>query len=118
MRMIQMIPQIMQNAHDKEALMEMFKSEANYNWDKFFTKLENSDTIDQVVASVAGSMVATHGYVKSLMKDEMKMAIANTFLISQGLPSIKPRKLTESLFNLADKCIKVCVLLNVFFNLN
>merc|ERR1712027_273324 len=29
------------------------------------------------------------------------------FLISQGLPAIKPRKLTESLFNLADKCIKV-----------
>ena len=62
MRMIQMIPQIMQNAHDKEALMEMFKTQAEYNWDKFFARLENSDTIDQVVISVAGSMVASHGY--------------------------------------------------------
>merc|ERR1711860_454953 len=36
----------------------------------------------------------------------MKMAFANTFLISQGLPAIKPRKLTASLFDLANKCIK------------
>ena len=66
-----------------------------------------SDTIDVIVSSLAGSMVATHGLFKGLMKDEMKMAIGNTFLISQGLPAIKPRKLTESLFDLAAKCIKV-----------
>merc|ERR1719238_1652382 len=34
------------------------------------------------------------------------MALANTFLISQGLLSIKPKKITESVFNLVDKSIK------------
>ena len=64
-------------------------------------------------------MVATHGLFKGLMKDEMKMAIGNTFLISQGLPAIKPRKLTESLFDLAAKCIKVIlfVLCYVFLSI-
>jgi len=106
-KMIQMIPQIMQNAHDKEALMDMFRAEAEQNWDQFMGRMDNSDTIDAIVNSLAGSMVHTHGLFKNLMKDEMKMAIANTFLISQGLPAVKPRKLTESLFDLADKCIKV-----------
>ena len=36
----------------------------------------------------------------------MKMALANTFLISQGLPAIKPKKITESMFNLVDKSFK------------
>ena len=102
-----MIPQIMQNAHDKEALMDMFRAEAEQNWDQFMGRMDNSDTIDAIVNSLAGSMVHTHALFKNLMKDEMKMAIANTFLISQGLPAVKPRKLTESLFDLADKCIKV-----------
>jgi len=107
MRMIQMIPTIMQNVHDKEKLMDMFRAEAENNWDQFVGRLDNSDTIDLIVSSLAGSMVGTHGLFKGLMKDEMKMAIGNTFLISQGLPAIKPRKLTESLFDLAAKCIKV-----------
>ena len=34
------------------------------------------------------------------------MALANTFLISQGLPAIKPKKITESMFNLVDKSFK------------
>ena len=44
--------------------------------------------------------------MNQLLKDDMKMALANTFLISQGLPSIKPKKITESVFNLVDKSIK------------
>lgn len=34
------------------------------------------------------------------------MALANTFLITQGLPAIKPKKITESLIKLADHSIK------------
>jgi len=107
MRLIQLIPQIMQHANDKEKLMEVFKAEAEGNWNQLVGKMENSDFIEAMVTHLAGSIVSTHGWFKSLLKDEMKMAIGNTFLISQGLPAIKPRKLTESLFSLADKCIKV-----------
>jgi len=87
--------------------MEVFKAEAEGNWNQLVGRMENSDFIEAMVTQLAGSIVSTHGFFKSLLKDEMKMAIGNTFLISQGLPAIKPRKLTESLFDLADKCIKV-----------
>jgi len=107
LRMIQLVPQIMQHANDKEKLMEVFKAEAEGNWNQLVGKMENSDFIEAMVTQLAGSIVGTHGFFKGLLADEMKMAIGNTFLISQGLPAIKPRKLTESLFNLADKCIKV-----------
>jgi len=107
MRLIQLIPQIMQHANDKEKLMEVFKAEAEGNWNQLVGRMENSDFIEAMVTHLAGSVVSTHGFFKSLLKDDMKMAIGNTFLISQGLPSVKPRKLTESLFDLADKCIKV-----------
>ena len=46
MRMIQMIPTIMANAHDKEKLMDMFRAEAENNWDQFVGKLDNSGTYD------------------------------------------------------------------------
>ena len=46
MRMIQMIPTIMQNAHDKEKLMDMFRAEAESNWDQFVGKLDNSGIYD------------------------------------------------------------------------
>jgi len=107
LRMIQLVPQIMQHANDKEKLMEVFKAEAEGNWNQLVGKMENSDFIEAMVTQLAGSIVGTHGFFKGLLADEMKMAIGNTFLISQGLPAVKPRKLTESLFNLADKCIKV-----------
>jgi len=107
LRMIQLVPQIMQHANDKEKLMEVFKAEAEGNWNQLVGKMENSDFIEAMVTQLAGSIVGTHGFFKGLLADEMKMAIGNTFLISQGLPAIKPRKLTESLFNLADRCIKV-----------
>merc|ERR1712223_1618726 len=83
------------------------KAEAEGNWNQLVGKMENSDFIEAMVTQLAGSIVGTHGFFKGLLADEMKMAIGNTFLISQGLPAIKPRKLTESLFDLADKCIKV-----------
>ena len=44
--MIQMIPTIMQNAHDKEKLMDMFRAEAENNWDQFVGRLDNSGTYD------------------------------------------------------------------------
>ena len=41
-----MIPTIMQNAHDKEKLMDMFRAEAENNWDQFVGRLDNSGTYD------------------------------------------------------------------------
>ena len=58
--------------------------EAENNWQQFVGKLDNSDMTDQIVKIFAQGFVSSVNYVKSLTKDDMKMAIANTFLISQG----------------------------------
>lgn len=106
-KMIQLIPHFLDPDNMNKDVMHLVRIEAEKSLDELTSRLENSDNLEQVVASVAGGGVMMVNYVKDLLKDEMKMAIGNTFLISQGLPAIKPRKLTESLFDLANKCIKV-----------
>ena len=102
--MVEILPQLIV-ADDREAVMDIIRKETENAWSAFFGKLDNSDVAEQFVDVVASGITATHAYLRGLLKDDMKMALANTFLISQGLPAIKPKKLTESLFALVDKCI-------------
>jgi hypothetical protein len=105
-RMIALAPQILA-ADDKESIMDLIRTETESSWEDFFGRLDNSDVADQFVSAVANGFTSTVTYVRGMLKDDMKMALGNTFLISQGFPAIKPKKLTESVFNLADKCIRV-----------
>lgn len=104
-RLVQMIPQLLK-ADSRESVIQMFEEEAEKSWAEFSDKLSNSDMTEKTVTSVSWMMVSGFKIIQDLLKDEMKMAFANTFLISQGLPAIKPRKLIPSLFDLTDKCIK------------
>lgn len=106
MKMIGMIPDMLM-AEDKESMINVFKVEAEKNWNEFIAHIDSSDNVDKLVQQLAGMVVTNVAWVQDLAKDEMKIAIANTFLISQGLPAIKTRKLTESMFDLANKCIKL-----------
>ena len=68
MRMIQMIPTIMQNAHDKEKLMDMFRAEAENNWDQFVGRLDNSGTYDfpiKLTVSLDSYLILESGKKKS-----------------------------------------------------
>ena len=105
-RLVALLPDILA-AENTDAIMEIFQKEAENSWTEFLSKLDSSDVADQVVKSLGSGMVHTYNYVRDLTKDDMKMALANTFLISYGLPSIKPRKLTASIFDLVDKSLKV-----------
>ena len=90
----------------------VFKKKISYQFHEnlclifFLGRLDNSDIADQLNNQLATACVQYWNYLNQLLKDDMKMALANTFLISQGLPSIKPKKITESVFNLVDKSIK------------
>merc|ERR1712018_833020 len=105
-RLVALLPDVLA-ADSMEAIMEIFQREAESSWGDFLGKLDNSDMAEHVTGYLASGMVHSYNEVRNLMKDEMKMMMANTFLISQGLPAIKPKKLTESLFNLVDKSLKI-----------
>ena len=105
-RLVALLPDVLA-ADSMEAIMEIFQREAESSWGDFLGKLDNSDMAEHVTGYLASGMVHSYNEVRNLMKDDMKMMMANTFLISQGLPPIKPKKLTESLFNLVDKSLKI-----------
>merc|ERR1719225_1946588 len=104
-RMVSLLPEILA-ADSTDAIMGIFQREAETSWSEFISRLDNSDIADQLNNQLATACVQYWNYLNQLLKDDMKMALANTFLISQGLPSIKPKKITESVFNLVDKSIK------------
>jgi len=104
-RMVLLLPEILA-ADSSDAIMGIFQREAEASWSEFIGRLDNSDIADQLNNQLATACVQYWNYLNQLLKDDMKMALANTFLISQGLPSIKPKKITESVFNLVDKSIK------------
>ena len=81
-RLVQMIPQLME-ADSREKVMELFQEEAEKSWAEFSDKLTNSDMTEKTVHGVSYMVVTGVSSIQTLLKDEMKMAFANTFLISQ-----------------------------------
>ncbi len=82
LKMISLIPEMM-NADNKEDLMQIFTTEAERSWEEFISKVENSDSVDKMATGFAYGIVSGIDVVQGLLKDEMKIMFANTFLISQ-----------------------------------
>ena len=87
-RLVQMIPQMLE-ADSRDSVIKIFEEEAERSWGEFSDKLSNSDMTEQTVKAVSWCLVRGVTMVQDLLKDEMKMAFANTFLISQVLTSNK-----------------------------
>lgn len=104
-RLMVIAPEILA-ADSSEKILTIIRRETEMSWNSFFGRLDNSDAADKFMASIAKSTTDIIGYVRELLNDDMKMALTNTFLVSQGLPALRPKKLTESMFALADKCIR------------
>ena len=82
LRMINIIPQLME-ADNKDTVMSLFEAEAEKTWKDFADKMSSSDVTEKTLNVVAGGLVSGVNFIQDLMKDDMKMAFANTFLISQ-----------------------------------
>merc|ERR1711936_494505 len=73
-------------------------------WESFFNAINNSDLRDEFLIRIA--TVVEYIHAKILM-DDMKMMMANAFLLTQNLPPITPRRLLPSIVDLVTKCVKI-----------
>merc|ERR1712018_1123989 len=79
-------------------------------WENFFNAINNSDLRDAFLVKIG----TTVEYLYSgILMDDMKMMMANAFLLTQNLPPITPRRLIPSIVDLVSKCIKVFTALDV-----
>ena len=88
----------------RDQAFEKLKEETERLWGRFFNSINNSDMKEKFLGQCAETM--NSGY-KYLFKDQMKMMVANAFLISQGLPPIVPKNIFGSVTDLADKSLKL-----------
>lgn len=95
---------LLADADQRDEAYERLREETKRQWSKFFNILNNSDVKRSFLVTCAEYMNAAHTY---LVKDQMKMMVANAFLISQGLPPIAPKNLVESVIDLSDRCLRL-----------
>jgi len=108
-QMLELIPSLVQ-ADSRDTIVEMIKSQTESQWENFFNAINNSDLRDAFLVKVA--TMIDYVYSKILL-DDMKMMMANAFLLTQNLPTITPRRLLPSIVELVSKSIKVFSALDV-----
>ena len=101
--MLELIPTMMQE-DSKEALTEIVKKQTETQWENFFNAINNSDLRDAFLVKIGTTVEYLYSGV---LMDDMKMMMANAFLLTQNLPPISPRRLLPSIVDLVTKCIKV-----------
>lgn len=107
--MLDLIP-IMVNADSRDTITAVLREQTTMQWEYFFNSITNSDKKDAFLVQIASSV--EYVYSKILM-DDMKMMMANAFLLTQNLPPITPRRLLPSLIDLVGKSLKVFSALDV-----
>ena len=101
--MLELIPTLA-NPESRETIADLVKAQAESKWESFFNAINNSDLRDECLMRIA--TVVEYIHAKILM-DDMKMMMANAFLLTQNLPPITPRRLLPSIVDLVTKCVKV-----------
>merc|ERR1712165_568273 len=91
------------DADKSDAITDIVKSQTEAQWENFFNAINNSDLRDAFLLKV--STYVEYIYSGILM-DDMKMMMANAFLLTQNLPPITPRRLLPSVVDLVTKCVK------------
>jgi hypothetical protein len=108
-KMLEMIPTLME-ADSQDTITEIVKSQTEAQWENFFNAINNSDLRDAFLLKV--STYVEYIYSGILM-DDMKMMMANAFLLTQNLPPISPRRLMPSIVDLVSKCIKLFTAMDI-----
>ena len=106
--MLEIIPTLA-NADSRDTVTELFKGQLESQWENFFNAINNSDLRNAFLVKIATTV--EYIYSKILM-DDMKMMMANAFLLTQNLPPITPRRLLPSIVDLIGKSVKVMIVLS------
>ena len=81
--------------------------ELNLSQEGVLALIKDPGTKDTAVAVFAGFLTSAVNHIQTFLKDDMKMTFVNTFLLSQGFPSINSRKIVASVTKLIDKLITI-----------
>ena len=99
------------NADSRDTITEVLRAQTEDQWESFFTAINNSDKKDAFLEKIASGI--EYIYSKFLM-DDMKMMMANAFLLTQNLPPITPRRLLPSFIDLIGKSLKLFELEDIY----
>ena len=108
--MLELIPTLV-NADSRDTITEVLRGQTEVQWESFFNAINNSDKKDAFLEKIASGI--EYIYSKFLM-DDMKMMMANAFLLTQNLPPITPRRLLPSFIDLIGKSLKVFELEDIY----
>ena len=102
-QMLGLIPLLI-NADSRETITDLLKEQTETQWENFFNAINNSDMRDKFLIKIAT-------YIEYLwsgvLLNDMKLMMANAFLLTQNLPPITPRRLLPSIVELVGKSVKV-----------
>lgn len=101
--LMQILPLFMQE-ESREQGIDKLQESAQKHWGKFFGQLHNTDMKHKFLKQCGSVLNAGYKYT---LQDESKMMFANVFLMTQGLPTIQPNNVVDSLLALLDKSLKV-----------
>ena len=101
--MLELIPTLM-NADSRDTITDLLKAQTEGQWENFFNAINNSDMRDAFLVKIATLVEYIYS---SILMDDMKMMMANAFLLTQNLPPITPRRLLPSIVDLVGKSVKV-----------
>jgi len=101
--LMQILPLFMQE-ESREQGIDRLQESAQKHWGKFFGQLHNTDMKHKFLKQCGSALNAGYKYI---LQDESKMMFANVFLMTQGLPTVQPNNVVDSLLALLDKSLKV-----------
>jgi len=97
-------------AKDLESFLAILSKEAEWNWSKFFSNIDNTDYKDMFTDKVAEYVIQAYEAVMNPPRGSMMAKapiLLNGFLISYRIPAFDSKKPTESLTAIVNKCIKL-----------
>ncbi len=100
-RALRAVPKLATASAD-EAL-EIFKHEADFNQEIFFSLMANSDLAENFLKKVARRLINGIQYCRSLLEDDLKFAILNSVFISNNVPPLNRRNLLKSSMDTFEK---------------
>lgn len=95
-KMFELVP-LLFTEEGREEAYDKIKAETEDKWGQFFHAITNSDMKDDFLLQCGEGINSAYKYV---FKDEMKMMMANAFLMSQQMPPLMPKNVLESLIDI------------------
>lgn len=103
-RLAELAPLLIQSGNMGDA-MNLVSKELDQSKAGIIKLIQDPETKEKTIQFLATVATTSISWFQSLLNDDMKITFLNTFLLSQGFPSINSRKVIQSGSRLAEKVI-------------